>query len=151
MGIKFVDEGGVTKAKGNPLGSKIGYFFAILFFIAGAILIFSGISAGPVFAFVLAMFAITIICASVLNTNRVQVKKLREAGYTILEDGNRRNKIGGRRVAAVVIFIFLMIILFGGIGWFFYTLNKAQQEMIYQGCIPAAFNSYGLVTSWLNC
>jgi hypothetical protein len=97
------------------------------------------------------MFAITIICASVLNTNRVQVKKLREAGYTILEDGNRRNKIGGRRVAAVVIFIFLMIILLGGIGWFFYTLNKAQQEMIYQGCIPAAFNSYGLVTTWLNC
>jgi hypothetical protein len=146
VGIKIVDKGGIIKAEGTPLGSKIGYFFAVLFFIAGGIMIFSNI-----LAIFLPMIAIIIISASAVHMYNVRIKKLREAGYTIPEDGNRRNKMSGRRVAAVVIFIFLMIILFGAIGWFFFTLDKNQQEMINRGCIPAAFNSYGLVTSWLNC
>jgi uncharacterized iron-regulated membrane protein len=114
MGIKIVDEGGIIKAKGNPLGSKIGYFFAVLFFIAGGIVIFSGT---PAFAIILAGIGIIIASASAAYMYKARIKKLREVeeGYgNVTEEHKGRGK-------ALIIFILLIIvvviIIVGGFGF----------------------------------
>jgi hypothetical protein len=102
LGIKIVDEGGIIKAKGTPLGSKIGYFFAVLFFIAGFIMIFSEILG----ATILLGIGIIIVSASAHHSNKARIKKLKEAGYTPLAGGNRTGKI----IAAVIITIVFLVV-----------------------------------------
>src|SRR3970282_2482597 len=78
LGIKIVNEGGIMKAKGNTLGSNIGYFFGILFFIVGGIMTNSGILG----AAILAIIGIIIIYASSHHSKKARIKKLRELGHT---------------------------------------------------------------------
>lgn len=83
MGIKIVRIGDNVYAKGTPAASGVGYFFAILFFIAGAIMIFNG----NLGATILAIIGTILIYAGAHHANKAREKKLREAGYTPLGKG----------------------------------------------------------------
>lgn len=80
MGIKIVREGNIVKAKGSPLASNICYFFAVLLFIAGGIMIL----AGSLGAAILAIIGTILIYAGSHHANNIRTKKLREAGYTTI-------------------------------------------------------------------
>lgn len=80
-------------AKGNPAASNVGYFFAVLFFIAGGIMILSGVLG----AAILAIIATIIIYASSHHAKNARLKKLRESGYTPLGETTPTN-IGGHNV-----------------------------------------------------
>lgn len=83
MGIKIVkDQYGNVYAKGNPAGTNFLYFLGVMLFIVGGIMILSG-SLG---ATILAIFGTIFIYAGAHHAKKTRIKKLREAGYTPLED-----------------------------------------------------------------
>jgi hypothetical protein len=84
LGIKIVNKGGKIKVKGNPLGSNIAYFFAVLFFIAGFINLFSHILG----AIILTGIGIIIVAAGAHHSHKAKIKKL-EAGYNALAGGSK--------------------------------------------------------------
>ena len=93
MGIKIVNEGNMTVAKGNPAASNVGYFFAVLLFIIGGLMIISG----NLGASILAIFATIIIYACSHHAKNARLKKLRESGYIPLGETTPTN-IGGHKV-----------------------------------------------------
>lgn len=146
LGIKIVNEGGKIKAKGSPVGSKIGYFFGVLFFLAGFFMVFWNI-----LAIFLIIIAIIMLIASALHTKNARIKKLREAGYDTTFEEEKRRKI--RRInlkysALIFVVIFLIIMGFLILGVVTWGQFNKQQQMINRGCIPLTFNSWGLATSW---
>jgi len=114
-------------AKGNPLGSNIGYFFAVLFFIAGFIMIFSEILG----AIILAGIGIIIASASAHHSNKAKIKKLREAGYTPLAGGNKINKKTGQSGYRISNFFWDLDNFVWGLIFFIITLITIGWLIVY--------------------
>ena len=72
MGIKIVDEGNTIVAKGNTAGTNVAYFFAILFFIVGGIMIISGYLG----ATILAIIGTILIYGGAHHTKNARLKNL---------------------------------------------------------------------------
>jgi hypothetical protein len=81
--IVIVSIGGRIFAKGTCAGSGVAYFFGILFFLGGAIALLTGtIGGGTVCGIIGTIF----IYAGAHHNGKMQKKKLRDAGYTPLEE-----------------------------------------------------------------
>ena len=74
MAVKIVEEGNYLVAKGSPAISNIGYFFGILSFIAGGIMLLSG-SLGAV---VPGIIGTIFIYAAAYHSKKVRERKIRE-------------------------------------------------------------------------
>jgi uncharacterized protein YpmB len=71
---------------------------------------------------------------------------------------SKRRRIGGgewasrhsKALAILIVVGILFIAIVATLAWFV-SLFEAQNRLIHAGCIPGAFNEFGLVTSYLNC